>query len=451
MNIAPCFRNKGLLSISLVLLLFLSATLTFGQSEKPNIIYILSDDQSWTDYGFMGHPHIETPNIDQLAEDGLTFTRGYVTAPLCSPSLASIITGLYPYQHGITGNDPEFTFEKPRYQTDWQTARSRLYKDYLDEFQKHPTVPQLLKKLGYVSFQSGKWWGGHWKEGGFTDGMTHGDPTRGGRHGDEGLKIGREGMDPIFDFMDKAIADKDPFFVWYAPFLPHSPHTPPDSLLNKYLPKAPTKSIAAYWAMCEWLDITVGQLLDKVEKEGLTENTLVVFVTDNGWIQDPDRPNRYAPGSKQDPQDMGIRTPIIYKWPGKITPRMDTEHLTSSIDMAVTTLEAVGLEPLPEMQGINVLDRKALANRKKIYSMDFSHDMVAVDQPEKTLESRMVISGSWKLIAPGPANPNNEEMQLYDILKDPMETNNLANEYPKVVKKLVASLDSWWPGEGNSN
>jgi len=125
--------------------LLISVCFAFSQTEKPNIIYILSDDQSWTDYGFMGHPHIETPRIDQLAEEGLTFTRGYVTAPLCSPSLASIITGLYPYQHGITGNDPEFTFEKPRYQTDWQEARSRLYRDYLDEFKTPYGSPVITK------------------------------------------------------------------------------------------------------------------------------------------------------------------------------------------------------------------------------------------------------------------------------------------------------------------
>lgn len=425
-------------------LFLLMLNVAYSQSELPNIIYILSDDQSWNDYGFTGHPHIETPNIDKLAGDGLTFMRGYVTAPLCSPSLASIITGLYPHQHGITGNDPLFTSSDQRYRTDWMAARSRLYKDYLDEFQKYPTIPMLLKKLGYLSFQSGKWWGGHWKEGGFTHGMSHGDPARGGRHGDEGLKIGREGMDPIFDFMDEAIEKKKPFFVWYAPFLPHSPHNPPDSLLQKYLPKAPTKAVAAYWAMCEWLDITVGQLLDKVEAEGLTENTLVVFVTDNGWIQDPDKPNIYAPGSKQDPQDMGIRTPIIYKWPRKIKPRMDTENLASSIDMVTTTLAAVGLEPEPNMEGINVMDQKAVKKRKMIFSLDFSHDMVHVDQPEKTLESRMVITTPWKMIAPDVANDQNQNILLYNIVKDPMEQNNIASSNPKVVKSLMEELDSWW-------
>ncbi|WP_339921920.1 sulfatase [uncultured Cyclobacterium sp.] len=431
-----------------VFMLFLLVTITkrnsLAQGEKPNIIYILSDDQSWNDFGFTGHPHIETPHIDKLAAEGHTFTRGYVTAPLCSPSLASIITGLYPYQHGITGNDPEFNFEGKRYNNDWQIARSRLYKDYLDEFQKHPTIPMVLKKLGYLSFQAGKWWGGNYKEGGFTHGMTHGDPSKGGRHGDEGLKIGREGMDPIFDFMDHAIEAEKPFFVWYAPFLPHSPHNPPDSLLQKYLPLAPTKSVASYWAMCEWFDITVGQLLDRVDEKGLSDNTLVVFVTDNGWIQDPNVPNKYVEGSKQAPQDMGIRTPIIYKWPGKIKPKMDDTNLTSSIDMAVTTMAAVGLEPLSDMQGINIMDKKALKNRKVIYSQDFAHDMKGVDAQEETLESRILITSPWKIIVPGVANEDTQKVLLYDILKDPLEENNLADKHPEVVKKLTASLDDWW-------
>lgn len=437
------FRYKlGILALFFLGLGFQKIT---AQSKLPNIIYILSDDQAWTDYSFAGHPHIETPNIDRLAAEGLTFTRGYSTAPLCSPSLASIITGLYPQQHKITGNDPTFTFTGNRYNSDWQVTRSKLYREeYLKEFQKQQTIPMLLKDLGYLSFQSGKWWGGHWSEGGFTHGMTHGDPSRGGRHGDEGLKIGREGMEPIFDFMDEAIEKKKPFFVWYAPFLPHSPHTPPDSLLQKYLPKAPTKTIASYWAMCEWLDITVGQLVDRLDQKGLSENTLVVYVTDNGWIQDPEKPNVYAPGSKQDPQDMGIRTPIIYKWPKKIKPKMDTENLSSSIDIATTTLAAVGLKPLESMQGINMMDQKAVAKRKTIFSLDFTHDMVAANHPEKSLESRMIITSKWKMIVPEETNANIKSVLLYDIVNDPKEEKNLASANPEVVSSLLKELDSWW-------
>jgi arylsulfatase A-like enzyme len=350
---------------------------------------------------------------------------------------------LYPYQHGITGNDPTFTFDSKRYSKEWQLDRSKHYKEYLDKFQKHPTVPELLKDREYLSFQSGKWWGGNWKEGGFTHGMTHGDPSKGGRHGDEGLRIGREGMQPIFDFIDIAKNQDKPFFLWYAPFLPHSPHNPPDSLLQKYIQRAPTKPIAAYWAMCEWLDITVGKLLDRIEEKGLTENTMVVFVTDNGWIQDPEVTNRYSPGSKQDPQDMGIRTPLIFKWPGKIHPKMDKRTLVSSIDIAVTSLVAAGLDPLPEMEGINVMNTQALKGRDKVFSMDYSHDMIAVEQPEKSLENLMIITNPWKLIVPDVTNVQNREVQLYNIFKDPFEKENLAAKYPKIVKGLREELEKW--------
>jgi arylsulfatase A-like enzyme len=431
---------------SLVLLyLLLAGTIAFGQSSKPNIIYILSDDQAWNDYGFMGHPHIETPNIDRLALEGMTFTRGYVTAPLCSPSLASIITGLYPQQHRITGNDPTFPFdERQRYRQNWMMERSKNYKPYLDKFQENRTVPQLLGEKGYVSFQSGKWWGGNFKEGGFTAGMTHGDPAKGGRHGDEGLKIGREGLNEIFDFMDKAVKNNNPFFVWYAPFLPHSPHNPPDSLLQKYLEKAPSKPIAQYWAMCEWFDITVGQLLEGLEDKGLTENTLVIYVCDNGWIQDPEVANLFVPGSKQAPQDMGIRTPMIFKWPSKIMAKMDTTTLVSSIDMAATTLAAVEINQLPNMQGVNIMDEKALKKRDKVYSVDFSHDMVQVDKYAESLENRMIITENWKLIVPDVANRENQEILLYNIFEDPYEKENLATKHPKIVKALKKDLNKWW-------
>lgn len=274
--------------------------------------------------------------------------------------------------------------------------------------------------------------------------MTHGDPAKGGRHGDEGLKIGREGMDEIFGFIDNAVEDNNPFFVWYAPFLPHSPHNPPDSLLQKYLDKAPSKPVAQYWAMCEWFDITVGQLLDGIDDRGLTNNTLIIYVCDNGWIQDPEVANDFVPGSKQAPQDMGIRTPLMFKWPGKIMAKMDTVTVVSSIDMAATTLAAVGIDQLPNMQGVNIMDQKALEKRDKVYSVDFSHDMVQVDKYAESLENRMIITEKWKLIVPDVANRENQEILLYNIFEDPYEKENLAAKHPKIVKALKKDLDKWW-------
>lgn len=452
---------KNLIHILYITCILFSVHLS-GQNtnaETPNIIFILSDDQAWTDYSFMGHPHIQTPNIDQLARESLTFTRGYTTAPVCSPSLASIITGLYPHQHGITGNDPKFAYQGdgPKYREDWLEQRLPHNQPFIDNFNSNPTLPELLKQKGYVSFQSGKWWEGSWEDAGFTDGMTYGDPAHGGRHGDEGLKIGREGLDPVFNFIDDAGSKNTPFFIWYAPFLPHTPHNPPDSLLQKYIDKAPTESIAKYWAMCEWFDITVGQLLGGIKDRGMEQNTLVVYVCDNGWIQNPDG-NGYMWPSKQSPYDKGIRTPIMYKWPGKIKPRLDTSHFVSSIDMVPTALKAVAIKPTKDMQGINVLDENKLTKREAIFSQDSHHDMVDLDKPGLSLEHRIMLKSPWKLIVPvdsesagemssgGGGNfiPVIEDIELYNVMEDPYEERNVAEQNEKLVKKLKKELNKWW-------
>jgi arylsulfatase A-like enzyme len=139
--------------------------------------------------------------------------------------------------------------------------------------------------------------------------MTRGFPLPGGRHGDDGLEIGRQGMGPVTSFIDQATAAKKPFFVWYAPFLPHTPHNPPERLFAKYKAKGITSDfIARYYAMVEWFDETCGQLLQHLDAKGLTETTLIVYVGDNGWIQRPDAAG-YAPRSKQSANEGGIRQP----------------------------------------------------------------------------------------------------------------------------------------------
>ncbi|MFP6672077.1 MAG: sulfatase-like hydrolase/transferase, partial [Pirellulaceae bacterium] len=221
-------------------------------ASKPNVVLIISDDQSWTDYSFMKHPVIKTPSLDQLARQSATFTRGYVPIALCRPSLATMITGLYPHQHKISGNDPTKPAGKTRQQLAQDKGYAQQRAELISHIDKHITIPRLLKPAGYLSHQSGKWWEGSFQRGGFTHGMTRGFPKPGGRHGDDGLKIGREGMKPIFDFIDMSVEEEKPFFVWYAPFLPHTPHNPPQRLLKKYQAAGRPVALAKYYAMCEW-------------------------------------------------------------------------------------------------------------------------------------------------------------------------------------------------------
>lgn len=420
-------------------LLFATAMLVFASlafaAERPNIVMIISDDHAWTDYSFMQHPHVATPRIDGLARESLTFRRGYVPSSLCCPSLASIITGLYPHQHKVTSNDPSAPANGgPRNRSPEFAAGREVMNKHLEAV---PTLPRLLATEGYRSFQSGKWWQGEFTRGGFTHGMTRGE-----RHGDEGLDIGRKTMQPIYEFMDQSQADHTPFFVWYAPMMPHDPHTPPERLLNKYRAVAPSEHVAKYWAMIEWFDETVGALLDHLDNRKLAENTIVVYVADNGWIQNVDGP-RYAPKSKQSQYDGGLRTPIMIRWPGKVAPQMSDE-LALSIDLAPTLLTVIGEKPSPQMQGINLFDEHALQGRQAIYGECFTHNANDLNDPAANLRWRWMIDDHWKLIVPDAQNEPDAKVELYDLAADPHETKNLAASDGTRVAKLRSMLDGWW-------
>lgn len=406
-------------------------------SQLPNIVFILSDDQSWTDYGFMGDENIETPRLDKFASESLTFTRGYVPTSLCSPSLATIITGMYPKDHGILGND--VAYERTKDKAVKRKNRSEAYKPMISHFEKLSTLPDILKSKGYLSFQTGKWWHGNHKIGGFDYGMTHGDPNRGGRHGDYGLEIGRKGMDTLTSYVDLAIKEKKPFFLWYAPFLPHAPHTPPKRLLDKYLPKAPTEYVAKYWAMCEWFDETCGELFDIIEEKGLTENTLFVYVCDNGWVQNLND-SKYNEISKRSPYDLGMRTPIMYKWAGEIKPKMDTTAVVSSIDMVPTVLNILNIDKPKNLPGINVLDEKTLDDREEIFGEIYAHDFTTI---ESSLFYTIAIAPPHKLIVPDAVRKPKEKIQLFNIDEDPFEKQNIAGDNLEVVEELKEKIKNF--------
>jgi arylsulfatase A-like enzyme len=408
----------------------------------PNVVMIIGDDQAWTDYSFMGSKNVRTPHLDKLASGSLVFERGYVPSSLCRPSLATMATGLFPHQHGIMSNDPP-------YPPGVRPADRMKNEQYLNDraamvkkFESSPNLATLLGGHGYVSHQSGKWWEGNSCRCGFTEGMTHGDPAKGGRHGDEGLKIGRRGLQPVFEFLDKAKRDAKPFYLWYAPMMPHSPHNPPERLLKKYTPKTKSIHVARYWAMCEWFDETIGALLAKLDQNGQSNNTIVVYLHDNGWIQNPDSPN-YAPRSKQSPYDGGLRTPIIIRWPGRVNAERSAAP-ASSIDLAPTLLRAVGLKPTPDMTGVDLLNREAVGKRDSIFGEVFLHTAIDLEKPKPNLRYRWVIEGRWKLIMPNREVEPNHPVELFDLIDDPTESKNLAVVVPERVASLSNKLDQWW-------
>lgn len=409
----------------LSLFLILSSASNVATAAPPNVVILLGDDQAWSDYGFMGHPQIRTPHLDRLASQSACFAEGYVPSSLCRPSLASLITGLYPHQHKIVGNDPPKGIDRAA---------------MLKHIHRLPTLPKWLGDAGYVSFQSGKWWEGTPAEGGFTSGMTTGDPKAGGRHGDLGLKIGREGLKPVFDFINST--DGKPFFLWYAPMLPHTPHNPPERLLKKYRAADKPLPVARYQAMCEWFDETCGELLGYLDQKQLADNTIVVFLADNGWIQDPNA-NLYAPKSKRSPYDGGLRTPILVRWPGRIIPRR-IETPVSSIDVAPTILAAAGIKPATPLPGLDlarIAADEGRTDRKTLFGSIFEHDVADIDRPEASLMFRWCRDGHWKLIVPRDAT---QQPELYDLASDPREEVNLAAKQPQQVVRLKQLIDDWW-------
>ncbi len=164
---------------SLAAVLFVGVMLHAAEAKPPNVVLILSDDHSYTDYSFMGHPHIETPHLDQLASESALFKRGYVPTALCRPALMTLATGLYSHQNKITGNDPAGTPENAAHADKAGKSARELLISNVDRI---GTVAKWIGEKGYVSHQSGKWWEGSYQRGGFTEGMTRGYPDKGGRH-----------------------------------------------------------------------------------------------------------------------------------------------------------------------------------------------------------------------------------------------------------------------------
>jgi arylsulfatase A-like enzyme len=422
-------------TILLIASFFISHLAISEENVRPNVILILSDDQGFTDYGFMGHKVVKTPNIDRMASQSMLYTRGYVM-PVCSPSLATLLTGQLPHVHGITGNDLSKK-NNVAVKTKGPGDRSPLAHQLLGNSM---ILPKALTAAGYLTFQTGKLWNVTAQEVGFTAGMTNAE----GRHGGDGLEIGRKTMKPMFDFMDNAQSQKKPFFVWYAPMLPHQPHNPPKELLAHFQDKGLSVKAATYYAMVEWFDQTCGQLDDYLTKNKLADNTVIIYMADNGW--DAEEGKR----AKLSPYELGIRTPMFVRWPKKVKAMRDEETLASIIDFVPTVLNACGLKVPSDLPGLDLTNREAMTARKSVFVEAYTHDIAALGQPEKSLVTQVIINGWSKLLLPGQVVPDKaftsapSSAALYDLKSDPMEKNDLSTAKPDEVTRLKSLQNAQW-------
>ena len=469
-----------IVALAVCLLLFTPAACR--AAERPNIVLIISDDQTYSDFGFMGNRHVLTPRIDELAAKSARYVNGYVPSSVCRPSLVTLLTGLYPHQHGVHFNHPPPGFSAMTRDPAVTKARFDEMRDQATYLMRAaPSLPRILAKNGYRCFQTGKFWEGHWRNAGFSEGMTIAEPSPGAKNGnktlaggdivahgngDHGLAIGRETMQPIFDFIDDC--GETPFLLWYAPFLPHLPHDSPKRFLDLYVDKPGIpKHRLPYCAAVSWFDETVGQLVDFVEQKGLAENTMFVFVVDNGFVPDATKPRRdgvefdYTKNSKRAPFDDGLRTPILIRWDGRTKPATHRE-LCSSVDIVPTLLAAAEQAVSSDLPGRSLwqsaIGKEPLA-KKPVFGEVYPGDANSLGHPSQDVAYRWVRDGDLKLIVPHSQNDKPpwggylQDPALFDVARNPEETRDLSKDprYGNELRTLRNKLDAWWtPGDDSS-
>ncbi len=433
-------------------------TPAFAEDRPPNVVFLLTDDHPWNEYGFMESEVAHTPNIDRLASQSARFVNGYVPSSVCRPSLGIALTGLYPHQSGI------WFSSSPNRSQDRNAAH--LIADL-------PSLPRLLAEQGYASLQTGKHWEGDYLAAGFTEGTTvyeNGRKTYNGTR-PHGKRIGRDTLEPVYDFVDRQVAADTPFFLWYGVYLPHAPADAPDKYRQLFDGKGLSDAEIAYHANIAWLDDTIGQLMGYFDEKGITENTLFVLLSDNGMTIHED-PWWGGPGGKTSTGEMGLRTPILVRWDGRVEPATH-EQLVSSINFVPTVLNAAGVKMgdlnLPGEDLIELAKQDRSTTERPLFGELYNPNPTApVGMEAATAVSyRWVREGDWKLIVPDnldrrellhkgwpkigtvKAEDHFTNVRLFDLANDPGETANLAESKPEKVAALRTLLDAWWNPAAN--
>ena len=412
-----------------------------AEHDRPNIVVILSDDHGYGDSSAYGGPHVRTPHLDRIAEQGIRFTQFYANSPVCSPSRAALLTGRYPDRVGVPG------VIRTHEENSW---------GYFDP--GAVTLPQKLGEAGYHTAIIGKWHLGLEEENhpcnrgfdafrGFLGDMMDDYYTH-LRHGHNYMRLDRETIDPeghatdlftawAIETIEDRSARDEPFFLYLAYNAPHTPIQPPEEWVEKVRRREPEISElrARYVALVEQMDNGIGRVLDALDRSGVASNTLVVYASDNGGQVDAGACNAPWRGEKQEMYEGGIRVPCCATWPGRIPSGQVSDRVAMLMDWFPTACETAGVPVnhaiegrsiLPELLGnpVNFSERSYYWVRREGGRWN-EHDYLGQDY-------HAVRYGDVKLLHNDPFAP----LEMYDMSSDSSEQHDLSMTDHPLMDKL---------------
>ena len=448
-------NSQILKKLSFLLLLMLLNSCNKESLEKPNIVLIVADDLGWSDLSYMGSEYYETPNIDKLSKSGMTFYNGYASSANCAPSRATMLSGKYHTEHGIyTVRNSDRGSRKTRKIIPIET-KTTLDLDFF-------VIPEMLKEMGYTNGHFGKWHlgdvGFHPEQSGFDvniGGNKHGGP--GGYFAPypnpelENEPKGEYLTDRIGDEVVKFIdINKENNFFAYVPFF--SVHTPIQSkpdYQKKYSNKESNEfhNRADYAGMIQSLDENIGKILDKIDALNLSENTLIIFTSDNGGIRaiSNQYPLRAGKGSYY---EGGIKVPMIFSWKGKIEAKTESYERVSNLDFYPTIKKLVGYNESIDLDGEDLtpifkgekLKKRELYFHFPVYLEPYRVQLDSGTDPLfRTRPGTVIIKDNWKLHHYYEDN----KFELYDLEKDVSESENLSEIKKEKKNELLIDLNNW--------
>jgi arylsulfatase A-like enzyme len=425
-----------------------------GQAQdRPNILFIFADDWGWGDLSCHGHPYVKTPNIDRLAKEGTDFHRFTVASGVCSPSRTAVMTGHFPARYNIDGHFAWVPSNAKRNMPDWLSPDA-------------PLLPRFLQKAGYATAHFGKW---HLANNMIPDSplpSAYGYDAYGAFNcAGEQMPVHEDAANAI-KFIKKSKKDGKPFFInlWL-----HEPHTPFHTV-PKYewrFRDMESEADRIYASVLSHADDRVGDVLKALDRLKLTDNTLVIFSSDNGPAR-ASKPTELAlsydtatgagwgigaakgitggrKGYKGALFEGGVGVPFIARWPGKIAAgKVDKQALLSAVDLLPTFCEVAGVK-LPAgykpdgLSQVAALKGNGSALRKKPLFWKMGAPWPAQKAKPDHWVAYAVVDQNWKLAS----NRDSKYVELYDLVADPFEKNDLKESKPEVVLSLLDKLEKW--------